>query len=56
MSQTTLTYDASILERVVSPEEPGLAAEAARAMLLFAIPERDHVRITSCPRKLAREH
>ena len=45
MSQTTLTYDASILERVVSPAEPGLAAEAARAMLLFAFPESDHVRI-----------
>ena len=45
MSQTTLTFDASILERVVSPEEPSLAAEAARAMLLFAFPERDHVRM-----------
>ena len=45
MSQMTLTFDASILERVVSPQEPSLAAEAARAMLLFAFPERDHVRI-----------
>ena len=45
MSQMTLTFDASILERVVSPEEPSLAAAAARAMLLFAFPERDHVRM-----------
>ena len=45
MSQMTLTFDASILERVVSPEEPSLAAEAARAMLLFAFPERDRVRM-----------
>ena len=54
MSQMTLTFDASILERVVSPEEPGLAAEAARAMLLFAFPERDRVRMHELSEKARR--
>ena len=45
MSDSTLSFDASILERVVAPEEPNLAAEAARAMLLFAFRESDRQRM-----------